>query len=132
MSRSTLARLHYLGAMTARGRLVRWAGAQSNPDLYKFGVLLMFIGAVPYWKARSGGWLDPGEEFRWVLVAATALPLFCAAIGGLLGWRRGRAARKGGLAVFLAGWWFAAAAVVLTVLRGLVLLGLVIAFQAEQ
>jgi hypothetical protein len=124
---------HYLDAMTSRGRFARWAGAQSNSDLCKFGVLLTAIGAVPYWTARSGDfWLDPAGEFRWVLVAATVLPLLCAAVGGLLGWRRGRAAGKGGgLAVFLGGCWFAGAAVVLTVLRALVLLGLVIAFQAS-
>jgi hypothetical protein len=121
--------------MTSRGRFVRWAGTQSNPDLYKFGVSLVVIGAVPYWTARSHGfWQEPADEFWFpVLVTATALPLLRAAAGGLLGWRRGRSTGKsGGLAVFLGGCWFAAAAAILAVLQGLVLLALVIAFQAER
>lgn len=121
--------------MMSRGRFARWAGAQSNSDLCKYGVLLVLAGAYPYWMARSRGfWQDASDEF-WspLLVVVATLPLVSAAIGGVLGWRRGRGSGKaGGLAVFFGGWWFAVTAIIVAVLRVVALLALVIAFRAEQ
>lgn len=120
--------------MTSRGRLGRWAAAQSNSDLYKFGGLLVVVGGFAYWTARSRGfWQDASDRF-WtpVLVVVTVLPLLAGAIGALVGWHRGRASgRTGGLAAFLGGWWFAVTAILLALLRAALLIALVVAFTTE-
>ena len=113
----------------------RWAARQSNSDLYKFGVLLVVVGGFAYWPTRSRGfWQDTSDQF-WtpVLAAVTVVPLLAGAIGGLVGWRRGRASgRTGGLATFLGGWCFAVTAILLAVLRAVVLIALVVAFSVER